>query len=89
MDPNTALESILHGHMMLDHCEALRDWLLRGGFRPAPVWRPVDVAPFFAGLPFEQDLTADLRGLVLVEGDVVLFTWDELLAAAAEEDEGE
>lgn len=34
MDPNAALENILHGHMIADHAEALEDWLAKGGFAP-------------------------------------------------------
>jgi hypothetical protein len=35
MDPNAALENILTGFMIVDHAEALREWLRRGGFSPA------------------------------------------------------
>lgn len=48
MDPNAAFESILHGHMVADHVEALEGWLLGGGFEPAEVLMPVDKHPFFA-----------------------------------------
>lgn len=47
MDPNEALTSILCGHMISDHCDALRDWFLRGGFEPE-VLMPCDKHLFFA-----------------------------------------
>lgn len=48
MDPNSALTSILNGHMMYDHAEALQDWLCGRGFAPEVQLLPVDCHEFFA-----------------------------------------
>lgn len=85
MDPNAAFESILRGHMMADHVEALHDWIKSGGFLPAPQLRPVDVPECLDSLPFDTDLIANRFGLC-VRGQVgnVLFTWRELTRMAAD-----
>jgi hypothetical protein len=77
MDPNTALGSILCGHMMQEHLEALKDWLQGGGFEPEPIWLPVDCAPCFSDLPHETDLTIGVNGLFDTEGNCY-FSWREL-----------
>jgi hypothetical protein len=48
MDPNAAFDSILHGHMVADHVEALTEWLASGGFRPRELIMPVDCHPYFS-----------------------------------------
>ncbi len=85
MDPNAALESILRGHMMQEHLEALREWIGIGGFVPEPIYLPVDCAPCFSELPRETDLTINGYGLVVCtpngQGDpseVRYFGWEEL-----------
>lgn len=92
MDPNAALEAILRGHAMLDHVEALRDWLLSGGFQPDPIWLPADCAPCFAHLPRETDIVATRHGLLVLRdgasADEVApdFSWIELTSLAHESD---
>jgi len=94
MDPTAALESILRGHMMLDHVEALRDWLRSGGFWPACVRRPANCAPCLTDLPFDTDITADSQGLLVIAPDPqtgeqycrLVYSWRELLILAEEND---
>lgn len=88
MDPNVALQSLLCGHMVFDHTEALEGWLRGRGFEPN-ICRPVDVHPFFADMPF-GDVTADSQGVWSAEehpsgSDVTVkeigWTWREIHAA--------
>lgn len=48
MDPNTALDNIIRGHLIADHAAALQEWLMRDGFVPATRALPdgVDCAQF-------------------------------------------
>lgn len=48
MDPTQALTSILCGHMVADHVEALTEWLSDGGFEPSHLLMPADKHEFFA-----------------------------------------
>lgn len=59
MDPNAALQSILSGHLIADHAEALRDWLRSGGF-PPQIALPADCHPAFSSWPkWPARVTAD------------------------------
>jgi len=88
MDPNAALESILRGHMMLEHVEALRDWIRGGGFEPAATWRPVDVVPCLASLPSQTAISANKTGITHMAFNghayVLAFRWSELERMARE-----
>ena len=88
MDPNAALQSILSGHMIADHAEALRDWLRNGGFEPS-IALPVDCHPAFAALPrFPAMVRADARGVFAIvdpERECVSIAWQDVLALAASE----
>lgn len=86
MDPNTAFESILRGHMMTDHVEALHDWIEGGGFLPEPQLRPVDAPPCLAFLPFNVDLRMDRYGLCIAKSGKLEVSWRELGRMAAAND---
>lgn len=47
MDPVACLNSILCGHEVHEHIQALREWLARGGFEPECLLS-VDCDPLFA-----------------------------------------
>jgi hypothetical protein len=47
MDPIAALNSILCGHEVADHADALRDWLSSGGFQPECILS-IDCDAYFA-----------------------------------------
>lgn len=47
MDPMSALISILCGHEVADHADALRGWLASGGFEPVVI-SPADISESFA-----------------------------------------
>lgn len=78
---------------MADHVEALWGWIRSGGFAPSPVWRPVDVAPCFADLPFERDITVSGRGLECrgsksgTDEWVLVHSWHDLAFMAEQADE--
>jgi hypothetical protein len=86
MDPTTALQSILCGHMIHDHAEALRDWLASGGFEPT-VSISVDCHEAFGAWPkFPAQVTADRWGIWLrrepdtdFSAPVVSMAWDDVL----------
>lgn len=81
MDPNTALQSILHGHMIADHVEALRDWLRGGGFAPRPTRMPVDCHVLFGTWHKDVDVIADGSGIggVDLKRRHVFMPWSEVL----------
>lgn len=91
MDPTAALESILHGHMVLDHVEALRDWLRGGGFAPEPRFIPVDCDPMFGRFRKDRDITADWNiGLYMTDKlgrKRVLMYWSDIVASVKVRDE--
>jgi hypothetical protein len=80
MDPNAALESILRGHMIYDHVDALRGWLASRGFEPEPTLMPVDCHEAFGEWSKDHDVTADSHGIhgALVSGESVTLEWHEL-----------
>jgi hypothetical protein len=63
MDPNTALHSILCGHLIADHVEALRDWMRDGGFAPRATCMPVDCHVAFSDWCKDTDVVADQNGI--------------------------
>lgn len=72
MDPTQALASILCGHMVADHVEALTEWLASGGFDAAILPMPADKHEFFAAHCERQygdaaglciEVKADKRGI--------------------------
>lgn len=77
MDPTAALESILCGHMMFDHVEALRDWMRGGGFAPEARFIPVDCHEHFGAFPKDVDISADAGGLTI--GGQRWFRWSEII----------
>jgi hypothetical protein len=82
MDPNTALTSILSGHMIADHVEALRDWLSADGFAPL-VCMPSDCHEAFADWPrFPAMVRANHHGLeCAVDGITTLvMPWRAVMA---------
>lgn len=77
MDPNAALNSILHGHLIADHAEALHDWLRGDGFSPDPVLLPVDCDPRFSDMfTNTDDISATTQGLE--QNGELIFSWREL-----------
>lgn len=84
MDPNAALNSILRGHMIADHAEALRDWLRAGGFEPEPIWLPAATTPEFDNaFAHECDIVATFQGLE--QNDELVFSWRELMQMSDED----
>lgn len=79
MDPNAALESILRGHMMAEHVDALAEWMRTGGF--AATGRiPVDCHEAFAGWSKDDDVIARKTGILGYRrgGSTVHITWNDL-----------
>lgn len=77
MDPNAALAAILRGHMFTEHCEALRNWLLHGGFAPDPQRIPTERChPAFVDWPAGEEVTASKWGLCCED---YRTSWAELL----------
>lgn len=86
MDPDTAFENILRGHMMVDHVEALHSWIKGGGFLPRLRPRPVDVPPCLAFLPFDVELLMDRYGLCIAKTGKLEVSWRELARMAIAND---
>jgi hypothetical protein len=83
MDPNTALLSILRGEELLDHVEALRGWLSRGGFSP-DVELPDDALNHYkiilSNNP-DKRVSANTAGLVVLQSRqwVPALDWNQVL----------
>jgi hypothetical protein len=81
MDPNTALHSILCGHLIADHVEVLRDWLSADGFEPL-VCMPADCHEAFSDWPaFPAMVRANYLGLECAVDGITTLTmpWREVL----------
>lgn len=91
MDPNAALDSILRGHMIADHVEALREWLSRGGFAPTgsvpvdcheafgawPKWPARVEADYYTGLSVHTSRRT--AGGLTVEDVHATMRWEDVL----------
>jgi len=75
MDSKAALNSILCGHMISEHVESLREWLLNGGFHPNVIM-PVDCHVAFAAWP-KKHIAADFNGLWVLS--TCKMSWNDVL----------
>lgn len=80
MDPNAALYSILSGHMISEHVESLREWLLNGGFHPNVIM-PVDCHVAFFAWPKNTRVAANATALwAYSEYDqLIKMSWNDVL----------